>query len=685
MSETALKHPTASRWWQLLCTELAPFPGRGDAVLRYVVSSAIIIVISMGLQIPFLALSLIMVFFTAQDNTVMTKLSGVMLMLGGTLAISLAILLLKYTFDTPMLRIIGASVIVFAGMYFMRISKLGAIGYLTALLIIYSQSFVDEIQIPELLIRVTLYSWVATIYPIFITMAVNALLRPADSRVMLRDEMARQLDDVVAVLDACQTGSAMPRFDIAKVERGVLSLHRHLAFAAMGDKTYQRDKTRHQLRITTVDRLHTAAVHLSHQPTSLTDVDTLRAAVSALRQAIVDQQTFRLDAPLPASDDSTLREMADALQSLAELADTPLPAAPADKGGLIVADAWTNPVYPQFALKTLLAALICYVFYTATHWQGIHTSMLTCIIVALPSLGAVAQKGLLRIGGCLVGSLLTLLATVFVIPYIDSITGLLMLSLPIIALGSWVAAGSPRSNYAGLQIVFAFALALLEGFGPVTDLTEIRDRLIGILVGILVSYVVYTFIWPEREGDALRALLGKLLRSIAALAVAGRDAASVNASRLDIAKARTQGWSLLASTREMQSRIAAEPGVQVYFTTDTHGWFVEVRQALFAVNRLQTALSHDDEPDGELHRLGTAVADAAAERLQSLASAFEQHAPSPASPMPAAVAAFDTALARHATPHTELMEAVHAVAQRLSQLHSSTLAQAADEFAASPA
>ena len=31
-----------------------------------------------------------------------------------------------------------------------------------------------------------------------------------------------------------------------------------------------------------------------------------------------------------------------------------------------------NPVYLHFALKTLLATLLCYVFYTAADWQGIH-------------------------------------------------------------------------------------------------------------------------------------------------------------------------------------------------------------------------------------------------------------------------------------------------------------------------
>nr|VXZ92437.1 multidrug efflux system protein MdtO [Klebsiella pneumoniae] len=63
-----------------------------------------------------------------------------------------------------------------------------------------------------------------------------------------------------------------------------------------------------------------------------------------------------------------------------------------------------NPAYLHFALKTLLATLICYVFYTAADWQGLHTIMLSCVIVAQPGLGATMQKTWLRIGGALLAS-----------------------------------------------------------------------------------------------------------------------------------------------------------------------------------------------------------------------------------------------------------------------------------------
>jgi hypothetical protein len=110
----------------------------------------------------------------------------------------------------------------------------------------------------------------------------------------------------------------------------------------------------------------------------------------------------------------------------------------------LLPDAWSNPAYLHFALKTLLATLLCYVFYTAADWQGIHTIMLSCVIVAQPGLGATMQKTWLRIGGALLATLIALLLIVFVQPWTDSLSGLLAMTLPVFALAAWIAAGSHR-------------------------------------------------------------------------------------------------------------------------------------------------------------------------------------------------------------------------------------------------
>lgn len=624
--------------WALIQSELAPFPGRQEAVWRFVLSSALVIAISMAFEVPFLALSLIMVFFTAQENTVLTRLSGLLLVIGATLAVVLALLLTKLTIDNPMLRILGACIIAFCGMYFMRISKVGAAGYLVALFVFYFQSLVDLAASGESLVRALLWVWVAMTYPIALTITVNFLFLPARPARLLTDEICRQLDDVLRQLEARKTQSSIPLLSIDAVASGVLVLHRHLTFATQGDDAYRRDRARHLARIAAIDRLHTAAAHLSQLPmTALSpeqgdQVAALRAHCQALRAAIVDGAPFTCaddlvgTQPVGGQLDSLLREMGHALQAIAEAESLPA-APPPTKERLIAADAFSNPAYGQFALKTVLAALLCYVFYTAVQWPGIHTSMLTCFILALPSLGASSHKGLMRIVGCALGSLVALGATVFIIPRLDSITGLLLLTLPIVTIGAWIAAGSARTNYIGMQFVFAYALSQLAHFGPSTDLTEIRDRMIGILIGVAVFLSVSTLIWPEREGDTLKVMLGRLLRSIAGLARAGRDIAEPDARSAAIDRARLQGWSLLMQNREMQARVALEPGWQYAHhsvTAEMTSWLAEAQETLHAVNWLQVVLQHAGPglPRAIVEAF-EAFREGAARRLEGMANRFD--------------------------------------------------------------
>ncbi len=345
---------------EILKEELSDHPGRANAVLRHLVACTIVILLSMSLQVPLLSISLVLVFFVTQSSVALTRMLGMLFIVSTTLAVGLALLLLKFTFDYPLLRIGAASLVFFVSVFFMRTCRLSPLFFVIALVTIYIQSQVDLNNNPEALTRVCLWAWVAIVYPTVVTVAVNSVLLPA---------------------------------------------------------------------------------------------------------------------PPPPSGD----------------------AARAPKPPLLVADAFENPAYLQFAFKTLLAALLCYLLYTAVDWPGIHTAMLTCLITAMPSLEKTLHKGLLRVLGCLVGSALALLCMVWVIPQIDSIVGLLLMSLPVLGLAAWVSAGSPRSSYAGIQIVFCFALALLADFAPMTNLSEIRDRLVGILLGVIVTVLIHVGLWPESE------------------------------------------------------------------------------------------------------------------------------------------------------------------------------------------
>jgi multidrug resistance protein MdtO len=93
---------------------LSPFPGRMNVALRCIASAAVVIVASMTLQVPYLALSLIVVFYVTQSNVVITRMIGILFFVGITLATGCTVLLLKWTFDYPLLRIVVASIIFFS-------------------------------------------------------------------------------------------------------------------------------------------------------------------------------------------------------------------------------------------------------------------------------------------------------------------------------------------------------------------------------------------------------------------------------------------------------------------------------------------------------------------------------------------------------------------------------------------
>jgi len=574
--------------------ELALFPGRVNVMLRCMLTSAIVIVVSMALEVPELALSLLVVFYVTQSNVVVTRLVGVMFIVGSTLAIGLSILVLKFTFDYPLLRIVIASLLFFGSVYLMRVLKIGVVFFIVAIVVIYVQSFVDQTDQADLLIRAVLWVWVAVNYPIALALLVNTLLLPAEPQLQLKAEIHRQLAALDTRLAQLIDGatSAAP-ITLASVQQGALALQKLLRFTTMRDARYREHQALQLACIATVSRLYRVANELplswsGASAVRLAMLRELRANVRALDESVMSGELYRYVSTATPEE----RNAADAIPAAGELqralhayadlvASGVEPGKPPASEPMVAPDAWTNPAYMRFSLKTLLAVLVCYVFYNAVDWQGVHTVMLTCLIVALPSLGASTQRALLRLSGAAVGSALALFMVVFIVPHLDDIVGLLLMALPVVAFGAWIAAGSEKIGYAGLQVMFTFSLALVNQFGPTTNLTEIRDRMVGILLGVCVATFVQMSFWREGEGDVLRQKLATMLRAIAAQ-LRAPQAGSDQRDELSYAQRQLQAWAVLADCEATLSRVALEPDWQ------------EVEQAQLTL-RAQTVLAQGRE------------------------------------------------------------------------------------------
>jgi multidrug resistance protein MdtO len=210
-----------------------------------------------------------------------------------------------------------------------------------------------------------------------------------------------------------------------------------------------------------------------------------------------------------------------------------------------VPDALSNPAHWQFALKTTVAIMIVYSVYTMLDWPGLLTSIVTVFFVALGSVGETVHKLVLRISGALIGGLLAGLSIVFVLPHFDDIGQLCALTAVVALFAGWVATSSERLSYAGMQIALAFFMGLLQTYSPATDLTVLRDRVVGILLGNVVMTLVFSGLWPESAITRLRDALAEALRGMAALLRSPQNAATNRQQTIE-ALARAENFEALS-------------------------------------------------------------------------------------------------------------------------------------------
>jgi multidrug resistance protein MdtO len=179
---------------------------------------------------------------------------------------------------------------------------------------------------------------------------------------------------------------------------------------------------------------------------------------------------------------------------------------------------------------------------------------------------------------------------------------LLLLLAPVTLLAAWVASGSERIAYAGLQISLAFYLVVLQGYGPTIDMYTARDRTIGILFGNIVVFAIFTAIWPVSVANIVRTNLAKALEQLAALvsldartdgeiSQAARSAADMTFGQT-IAQARAVLVNDPFETREVQRAVGRRP-IDAAVVEQVGRLFIPVS----AILALQTDLAGHDLPE----------------------------------------------------------------------------------------
>jgi multidrug resistance protein MdtO len=503
---------------ELLAVELAPREGRWAAVARIATGCAITVAIAMVFQIPQPTYMAYIVFLISKDEKNATVTSGLGALIAATLAILLTLILELIDTAEPALRVPLMAMATFAAMFTARTFALGPISYLAGFVIVLLQTLVDDVPSTEALTRATLWAWVVIFIPIAVTVMVNLLF--GQGAVALMDRTVRKvLEELASSLTNGDYRRFLPEWRARLVP--LLETAQHTA---------EKAPRPGRLTVPAIRALLEALVILEALPDDLPDAlrEDLASRLRACRHAIGSDAAAGVNESLAAPSQlvnanierapavlalfSTLSVLLTAIGRPAPAPDETKTHHPPRRP--FVADAFSNPAHWQFALKTTMAVMVSYAVYTLLDWPGMRTAVVTCFFVALSSLGETVHKLLLRLSGAVIGGLIAAVCVVFVLPHLTDIGELCLLIATVSVGAAWIATSSELLSYAGLQIAFAFFLGILQGYAPATDLTVLRDRVAGILLGNIVITIVFSSFWPQSARSGVRAALVEALRAI---------------------------------------------------------------------------------------------------------------------------------------------------------------------------
>ena len=529
----------------VLRRELRPTPGRLADSVRIVIVLLIVVAIAETFRLSEIALSGYIVLFLSGREAVTTILTALLAGIAVILAIFVTIAVFMLSLSEPALRIPLMAVMTFVAMFLSRTATPGPVFFVAGFIVAYGLTLGDEVlglalqpatagnaeqfALPEIvfgppeeaLVRFLLWLSLAVALPVALLIAAN-LLTGRDPALLLRRALGDRLA-TAARFCAGESGSE-GRLE-AQAFEGTAELRKLHHLAGM----LNRGRRRVVWGASLIDEIGRLGLLLlawlrvaggARKPLAPA-ASFCRAAEPALQDRaapIPEPVTITATGAAQPVADRISRTLRAIRETLAETAASKeAEDAARSPRRLLAADAFTNPEYARFALKVTLAVMISYFAMSLADWPGIHTSVITCFFVALGTVGETLHKAALRFTGCLIGAGLGLGAILLLMPDMTDLGDLLLLLAPVTLLAAWVASGSERISYAGLQISLAFYLVVLQGYGPTIDMYTARDRTIGILFGNIVVFVIFTTIWPVSVANVVRTNLANALEQLAAL------------------------------------------------------------------------------------------------------------------------------------------------------------------------
>jgi multidrug resistance protein MdtO len=529
-------------WVAFLRRELAPTPGRAGATFRLTLACLIVTIPILTHRFPFALVVLIVMYLITQEDTSATLLGSILGVIGVTISLGLALVAWMIALDIAWLRIGIICAFLFAGLFLKRVLRIGALGSALGLPGALVMILPDTVSVPgvsspspEVLTELLLWLWLCVTLGLGVNLGVQLLLAPGDPLTLLQRELDARLRAVIETIRRLAGATVSPRPSPVSLDALATSgMSRPLALLKTASLTRNWARQRHEelaAIITLVDRLVTDAAALQTlAPSSPLDAEMqasllrVAAACELVREAFGERRRPSLrgaSAPAATAAWPPLVDMERTLDQIALAVRVQEPVGHQQeekREGLLLPDAFTNSEYVQFAVRGTTACLICYLLFVGFDYPGIYTSVITCFVVALSTIGSSNQKGMLRFGGSALGGLMGLAALVYAFPNVDGIGGFWLVFATGTAVAAWINFGSPRLSYGGYQSGLAFYKTIFQSFGPAISATVVRDRLIGIALGLIVFGLLEHVLWPVRAADRMRERLADVLHSLAALA-----------------------------------------------------------------------------------------------------------------------------------------------------------------------
>ena len=523
-------------FWQFLKSELTPYPGRAWVVGRITIAATVTMIVVMTFRIPYGFLGAIYTLFLSRENPRVTFQAGVKTVAVYALATVYTVLGLIMLVGDPLTHFLWIALSLFLAFYLIRIipDYFTAVGFgftLAGAIPLWDQTLISVSQRTEN----TLWLGFSVVVGASVTVVVEYVFRRVHPIADLTQALETRLQAVEQLLRQVGSGEASFKHQdqIALFSSVGMSRVRRL----LNRSGYPRQFIgQMNVAVELVGRLVDLAssmqiVRSSHFsvaiPADRERCLALADQIAGLRHDLLQrrlpnqielpQEAQPSQLPILPEMESTVALIPHAFSGTESLDAlfTPAPLSEV-RQRLFVPDAFTNIEHLKFAARGMAATMLAYVVYQSIDWTGLSTSVATCIITALSTIGASRQKQILRLlGAALGGFVFGMGAQVFILPYLDGITGFSVLFAAVTAISAWIATATPRLSYMGVQMALAFYLINVQEFTIQSSLAIARDRVVGVFLGLLCMWLVFDRLWVR---DALQEMQDAFARNLLRLA-----------------------------------------------------------------------------------------------------------------------------------------------------------------------